>query len=311
MIYTVRGSIDKSQMGKTLAHEHFNWISDEDFANKMYFDKQYDESYNQKIFNKVLPILSELSSSGCQTIVEASPPLGGQNLRLLYDLSCKTNVNIIPCTGMNITKYAHHIFQENFKTQLAKKWIQDFNEGLDVIDNVCIKPGYIKLLFDRGGVTAVDKAMLEAAVMACNATGMPIHCHVLEAKPMPQIMAILKKTEVPPHKFVWAHADHESNLETILKVVKNGYWVGFDTIKEGTYEARRQLINHAMTHNYSHQVLLSEDYDFYEESENENGIERYCAFFNVFVPYCIENGIPQEVIESMIADNPARFYDIN
>jgi len=310
MIYTVRGAIDKTQMGKTLAHEHFDWISDEDFAGRMYFDKQYDEAYNKKVFDKILPILSGLSASGCQTIVEASPPLGGQNLKLLYDLSQKTNVNIIPCTGMNITKYAHRIFQENFEEQLAKKWTQDFNEGLDVIDDVCIKPGFIKLLLDRGGVNAVDEAMLRAAAIACKATGMPIHCHVLEAEHMPRVIGILEEMEVPPHKFLWAHADHESDLETILKVVEVGYWVGFDAIREGTYEVRKQLIEHAIIHNYSHQVILSEDYDFVEESEKENVIERYCAFFNEFIPYCIENGIPQKVIESMFIDNPAGYYDI-
>lgn len=310
MIYTVRGPIDKIQMGRTLAHEHFNWISDEDFACRMYFDKKYDESYNQKLFSKILPILSELSASGCQTIVEASPPLGGQNLKLLYDLSHKTNVHIIPCTGMNITKYALQIFQENYVGQLAKKWIQDFEEGLDVIADVCIKPGYIKLLLDRGGLNAVDEAMLKAAAIASNATGMPIHCHVLEAEHMLKVMSILEEMKVPPQKFVWAHADHESHLETILKVVKQGYWVGFDNIREGTYEAHKQLIEHALTNNYSHQVILSEDYDFYEESEKENGIERYCAFFNEFIPYCIKSGIPQKMIEGIIIDNPARFYDI-
>jgi len=310
MIYTVRGPIDRTQMGKTLAHEHFNWISDEDFASKMYFNKQYDESYNQKISDKVLPILSELRAAGCQTIVEASPPLGGQNLKLLYDLSLKTNINIIPSTGINITKYSYHIFQESFEEQLAKKWIKDFEEGLDVIDNVCIKPGHIKLLLERGGVNDVDKAMLKAAAIACKATGMPIHCHVLEAEYMPKVMSILEEMEVPPHKFVWAHADYESNREMILEVVKKGYWIGFDTIQEGKYEARKQLIDHAVDHNYSNQVILSADYDFYEESKKEDGIERYCSFFNVFVPHCIENGIPQEVIESMIIDNPARFYDI-
>lgn len=310
MIYTVRGPIDKSQMGKTLAHEHFNWIFDEDFAGRMYFDKQYDESYNQKIFNKVLPLLDALSALGCKTIVEASPSLGGQNLKLLYDLSCKANVNIIPSTGMNITKYVHRIFQENFEVQLAKKWIKDFEEGLDVIENVCIKPGFIKLLIDRGGVNTVDKAMLKAAAIACKATEMPIHCHVFEAEHIHEVIAILEEMEVPPHKFVWAHADYEGHLETILKVVKKGYWVGFDTIREGTYEARKQLIEHAVASNYIHQVMLSEDNDFYDESNEEDGIEKYCAFFNVFIPFCIENGIPQDVMESIIIDNPARFYDI-
>lgn len=310
MIYTVRGPINKTQMGKTLAHEHINWINDENFAGKMYFDKQYDESYNRKIFDRVLPILDKLNALGCKTIVEASPPLGGQNLKLLYDLSYKANVNIIPSTGMNITKYAYRIFQENFEMQLAKKWIMDFEKGLDVIENVCIKPGYIKLLMDRGYVNTVDKAMLKAAAIACKETGMPIHCHVLEAEHMSEVMAILEEMEVPPNKFVWSHADYEGHLETILKVVKNGYWVGFDTIREGTYEVRKQLIEHAVANNYIHQVMLSEDNDFYEESNKEDGIEQYCSFFNVFIPFCIEKGLPQEVMERIIIDNPARFYDV-
>ena len=238
MIYTVRGPIDKLEMGKTLAHEHINEISDEDFACKMYFNKQYDEDYNHEILEKIIPILYELRASGCQTIVEATPPLLGQNLKLLHDLSHQTNINIIPCTGMNISKYSHHIFKEKFVEQLANRWIQDFKEGLDVIDNVSIKPGYIKLLIDRGGVSAVDEAMLKAAAIACNATGMPIHCHLLEAKHIFKVLTILERMDVPPHKFVWAHADNESHLETILKVVKKGYWVGFDKIREGTYEAR-------------------------------------------------------------------------
>jgi len=309
MINTVRGPIHKTQMGKTLAHEHINWINDEDFAGRMYFDKQYDKSYNQKIFNKVFPILNELSALGCKTIVEATPPLGGQNLKLLYDLSIKANVNIIPSTGMNITKYAYRIFQENFEVQLAKKWIQDFEEGMDVIDNICIKPGFIKLLIDRGSVNKVDKAMLKAAAIACKSTGMPIHCHVLEAEHIHEVIEILEDMEVPPHKFIWAHADKEIHLETILKVVKKGYWVGFDCIREGTYEARKQLIENAIANNYIHQVMLSEDNDFYEESNKVDGIEIYCAFFNSFIPYCIENGLSQELMESILIDNPARFYN--
>lgn len=113
----------------------------------------------------------------------------------------------------------------------------------------------------------------------------------------------------PFYKFVWAHADYESNLDIILQVVKKGYWVGFDTIRVGTYEARKQLIEYAVANNYINQVMLSEDNDFYEEGNKADGVERYCAFFNTFMPFCIENGLPQDLMESLITDNPARFYD--
>lgn len=37
---------------------------------------------------------------GCETIVEASPPLGGQNLMLMQKLSKASGVNIIVNTGL-------------------------------------------------------------------------------------------------------------------------------------------------------------------------------------------------------------------
>lgn len=309
MIYTVTGPVDRASMGMMLAHEHFNWEFNQDFASGMYFNRQYDELHNQKIAEKILPIMKALKASGCDAIVEASPPLGGQNLKLLYELSKASEIKIIPCTGMNISKYSYWVFKESFETHLANRWIQDFEEGMDVIGGINIKPGFIKLLFDRGKVSEVDRAMLSAAALASRATSLPIHCHVLEAERLEDVMSILQEMKVPPHKFVWAHADHESNLETILAVTRKGYWVGFDAIREGTYEDRLNLLQHAFTHGYNHQVLLSEDYDMGEESDKVNGVQRYCALFKEFVPYCLQHGFYMTQMEGLLKENPSRFYD--
>ncbi len=309
MIYTVTGPVDRKDVGMMLAHEHFNWENDEYLASDMYFNRQYDEQHNQKIAEKVLPIVKALKASGCGAVAEASPPLGGQNLKLLYGLSKASGLRIIPCTGMSIPKYTFRIFKEVFETHLANRWIKDFEEGLDVIGNVIIKPGFIKLLFDRGEVCDADKAMLRAAALASRATGLPIHCHVMEAERMEEVMAILQEMKVPPQKFVWAHADHEGDLGKISAVTQRGYWVGFDSIKEGTYADRLNLLRHAFAQGYSHQVLLSQDYDMGEEGDKQDGIRRYCALFKEFVPYCLEQGLSMVQMHSLLADNPSRFYD--
>lgn len=310
MIHTVRGKIHKKDMGMTLGHEHFNWIEDKLFTSAMYFEKVYDQAYNKKMFNQLMPILEGLKEVRCQTIVEASPPLGGQNLKLLYDLSKESKINIIPCTGINVTKFAYEIFKEGFVDQLSKRWISDFENGLDTIDGICIKPAYIKLLLDKGPLSDVDQAMVRAAAIASNETGMPIHCHILEANRVAPVLKILKDMDLPPKKFLWAHADKEGNLEVILEVVKQGYWVGFDMIREGTYENRKSLLDHAIKHAYTDQVLLSQDYDFYEEIQNQNPIEICGSIFTKFLPYCMDAGISKERLESMMTENPGRFYDI-
>lgn len=129
MIYTVIGPIEKEQMGRTLSHEHFDWICEEEMASKMYFDKEYDEDYNQIVAERVLPVLRELKAAGCGTIVETSPPIAGQNVKLLYDLSKKTGTHIIPCTGTNITKYAYRIFPEGFRSSWQRNGFRTFKKG--------------------------------------------------------------------------------------------------------------------------------------------------------------------------------------
>lgn len=310
MIHTVRGKIHKKDMGMTLGHEHFNWIEDKLFTSSMYFERVYDQAYNKIKFNQLMPILEGLKEVQCQSIVEASPPLGGQNLKLLYDLSKESKINIIPCTGISVTKFAYDIFKEGFVDQLSKRWISDFENGLDTIDGICIKPAYIKLLLDEGPLSDVDQAMVRAAAIASNKTGMPIHCHILEANRVAPVLKILKDMEVAPNKFLWAHADKEGNLEVILKVINQGYWVGFDMIKEGSHENRKTLIDHAIKNNYTDQVLLSQDYDFYEELEGQYPIETCRSLFTQFIPYCIGQGISKKILEKIMTDNPGKFYDL-
>lgn len=310
MIYTVTGPIKKSEMGRTLGHEHFNWIDDNTFASSMYFEKIYDDLYNQKMFHKLMPILKGLKAANCQSIVEASPPLGGQNLKLLYEFSKATDINIIPCTGISVPKNAFEIFRDGFVDQLAQRWVSDFEVGLDTIDGICIKPAYIKLLLDRGPLSAVDEGMVKAAALASNKTGMPIQCHILEAKHVKGVLKILEAMNVPPSKFLWAHADYEGKIDIILEVVKRGYWLGFDMIREASYENRKYLINHALTHGYADKILLSQDYDFYEEYENIDSVNRCRSFFTEFIPYCVQRGISEILLEKIITENPSNFYDI-
>lgn len=66
MIYTVNGPIEKVQMGRTLAHEHFKWETDEEYANQMYFDHKYRDDCIQNSVDRMLPLVQALHASGCK-----------------------------------------------------------------------------------------------------------------------------------------------------------------------------------------------------------------------------------------------------
>ncbi len=311
MIYTARGPIHKSELGITLGHEHIKWESDEFYANNMYFDKKYQEEDIQLDLEYIMPIMLDIKSRGGKAIVESSPPIGGQNVRLLKELSERTNMHIIACTGWNMTKQLYDVFPIGFEEQLANRWIKDFREGLDTMNGIVIRPGHIKLLLDEGALSRVDKAMLIAAVKASKATGIPIHCHILEAKMVLEVIQILDTENANYHKFLWAHTDKEANKEIVKLAAKKGMWLGIDIIRKGTSPEKFELLNYVMSLGYGHKVLLSQDYDFYSEATKSIENHPCTVIFDEFIPYCSANGIDQKEIIRIMTENPANSYDVD
>jgi phosphotriesterase-related protein len=310
MIYTVRGPIHKSELGVALGHEHIKWEFDECHANSMYFDKKYQEASISSDLKLLLPIMLDIKEKGGRSIVEASPPIGGQNVRLLKALSEQTDMHIIPCTGWNMTKQLYDVFPMHFEEQLANRWINDFKEGLDTIDGTVIRPGHIKLLLDKGRLSKVDQAMLIAAVQASKATGIPIHCHIMEAKMVHEVIGVLDAEDADYHKFLWAHADEEAHKVTVKLAAEKGMWLGIDNVRKGTSPERFELLRYVISLGYGHKVLLSHDYDFYEEAKESLEDHPCTSIFDEFIPYCAANGIEKQEVLRLMTDNPANFYDV-
>ena len=89
-----------------------------------------------------------------------------------------------------------------------------------------------------------------------------------------------------------------------------GMWLGFDNIRPDNYTKHCDLIKKAVKAGYHGRILLSQDYDFYEEF-TEKGNNHPCAsIFTDFIPYCEGNGLSRDIILNMMTSNPAEFYDI-
>lgn len=310
MVYTVNGPIDKEQLGITLEHEHFKWETNEEYANEMYFEKKYDDEDIKTSHEMILPVLKELYQLSCRAVVETSPPMGGQNVKLLKKLSMDSGIHIIPCTGHNVPSYMHDMFKDNFVSQVSRKWISDFEVGLDTIEGTIIRPGYIKLLLRKGKLCSHDQDLLKAAVIANKKTGLPIHCHILEYDMVYDVIELLEKVNADFSKFLWAHADSEGHDETIKFAYDKGMWIGFDMIQVGTYDKKLKYIKQAIRNGQQNRILLSQDYEMHAEVV-KNGKDHKCtSFFKEFIPYCEERGLSKNVILDIMTNNPAEFYDI-
>ncbi|HYE81562.1 MAG TPA: hypothetical protein VEG39_05255 [Clostridia bacterium] len=308
MIYTVTGPVRKEELGVTLSHEHIAWDTQAD--ERLYFDKIYDEEKIEQLYNKVLPVFQKLYQTGCRAVAETSPPEGGQNLKLMQKLSKASGIRIIPNTGLALSKNVYRIHKENYERELTERWIDDFENGLDTIDGVTIKPSHIKIFVSRGRLPEVERRVLGAAAAASSTVGIPVHCHIIEAITANEVFDFLESIKCDFTEFLWAHAGYEGNEETIGRAADMGMWMGFDNIKPDNYTKHCGLIKKAVRNGYQNRILLSQDYDFYEESTEKGDAHPCASLFTDFIPYCEENGLSRDTILNMMTSNPAEFYDI-
>lgn len=308
LINTVLGSIKKENIGMTLSHEHLKWEHIDSW--EMYFNHQYNEKETTKAFEQLEPVLNAIKEQGIDTIVEASPPRGGQNLKLMQRLSQATGIHMIPNTGMAFKRHVYKIHQNFDINELSNQWIHDYNNGLDEINGVLIKPAQIKLLLGDAGeapLDDIDQKILKAAMIASQATHMPIHCHLLKAASAQEAIKLLTDEHFDFSKFLWAHACREGNLKVMEEVYSKGGWLGFDQIRADNHDYYIDLIKEAIDRGFKDRLLLSMDYDFYEEVEN-NRQDNLISFFN-FYTKAIAQGVSQKDLQDILTINPGEFLD--
>ncbi len=312
MINTVLGPISEDDLGATLMHEHI--LVDLNGINLV--KKTYT---TDDVVDFVLPYLIDVKNKGCSTIVEATPFGLGRALDVLRKCAKKSGLNIITCTGAwdgsNVRgKGVPNDIKEKSIDEIASIWIKEAKEG---IEGTGTKPGFIKMaLGDEGEVFPLQEKLLRAAIKTSLETGLRIQCHVWNEPSVKRTFEILEEENLPFDNFIWVHADTKMDIPLILEVAKKGMWIEFDGIAGAeNFEKYPLAIKKIIEEKLINQLLFGQDSGSFvikenkEENKNQN-MRPYAIFFDTFVPYCVKEGIDQEIIYKVITENSKRVLTI-
>ena len=173
-VATVTGNVPVRDLGMVLMHEHVMV----DFIGA---DKVSRSRYNaDEVIRVALPHLRQAKELGCRTLVESTPAFLGRNAAMLQRLSEESGLLIIANTGYYGAAGDKHLPAHAFKESardLAQRWIDEQRRG---IDGTAIQPGFMKIGVDPGGLSDVDRKLVEAAAIAHKATGLPIASHTVD-----------------------------------------------------------------------------------------------------------------------------------
>jgi phosphotriesterase-related protein len=319
IIQTVQGPMDASKLGFTLPHEHI-------CVSSPGFWQAWPEFFGGRanFVNKVVDKLKTAKAEGVDTIVDVTPIDVGRNIRLLEEVSRKSGVNIVACTGHWLAPSLS--MGARSTEELAEFFVLEIERGIEGTD---IKPGVIKVATDREGVTPFLEKALRAAARASKATGTPVTTHTYAANRVAEKQADIFESEgLDPAMVCLGHCDDTDNMGYLTGLVKRGYTIGMDHLTWGTesaleadpktlsWQQRARCVKTLIDAGYGKKLFLSNDWYFgisiagtgimeVLEKRNPDGM-----LFNTrkTIPYLRKIGVSEQEIQTITVENPRRFF---
>ena len=244
-------------------------------------------------------------------LVECSTVGVGRNLTILSRLVEASPIHIVAPTGVYREAFTPLTLCETGEAELADLWIRELTEG---IEGTSIRAGFIKLAMSDDGPTELEIRNLKAAAKASQTSGAVIASHTIGGKVARKEMDVLAGVGFDLHRFIWVHAQTESDLKTLEEAARPGAYLEFDAVG-APYHSQTDLLETIVAlieASYTDQLLLSHDAGWYNPARPdgllEDGFRGYTALTKEFLPALLERGVTEEQIRRITVDSPARAF---
>ncbi|HLO32291.1 MAG TPA: esterase [Anaerolineales bacterium] len=304
-IHTIKGSVEIDSLGLILPHEHlFTDLRGPHVSG-------YAESEPSAVVKVVEPFLAEACAAGVTALVECSTVGVGRNLSVLRSLAEATSIQIVAPTGVYRDAYTPESLHETGEDDLAELWTRELLEG---IEGSSIRAGFIKLAMSDEGPTALEIRNLKAAARASQNTGAVIASHSIGGQVARKEMDVLEAAGLELHRFIWVHAQTESDLSILREAAGRGAFVELDSVG-APFQLQTELLEMVIAlieAGLIEHLLLSHDAGWYNPARSDGlpdeGFRGYTPLVRDFVPELLRGGITEEQVRSITVNNPARAF---
>ncbi|TVQ23567.1 MAG: phosphotriesterase [Spirochaetaceae bacterium] len=301
-IMTVTGPVEPKDFGFTLPHEHIlvDFIGAAEVG-----PHRYNADH---VVETMQPYLEAARALGVTGFVECTPMYLARDAAILRTLAERTGMHILTNTGQYKPPYLPETTFSLSAHELAAQWIEEWNEG---IDGTGIRPGFIKTAVEPGVLPDILRTTITAAALTSRETGLTIGTHCGNWLAAREILTILETQQVSASRWIFIHAQNESDSALLLDAASRGAWIELDGIGEGTDEAHLVPLLRLLDAGFEAQILLSQDAGWYRVGEEPGGEKKsYTYIIDRFLPLLGRYGLNQQLIDTLMIDNPARAFTI-
>jgi phosphotriesterase-related protein len=310
-VMTVNGLLPANEMGITLAHEHL-------FADLRSYDEQAKASVpidTEEVLEVVLPYLKKLRGFQCRTLVDCTATHLGRHPKLLKRLADESGINVLTVTGCYLSadqRFMPPYVRTQSADELAQRWVSEWQGG---IDDSGIRPGLIKLGFNGGPLTQLERKVFQAALIAHLQTGLTIATHVgpwrevdagFNARSALDQLDLLEQAKISPSSWIWVHAQNEKDANHLVRAAERGAWISLDGLSSDSLATHIDLVKRLHSRGLLNRVLVSHDAGWYNAGQPGGGTFRsFDTAFTMFIPALRTEGFGDAEIQTIFVRNPA------
>jgi predicted metal-dependent phosphotriesterase family hydrolase len=297
---TVLGPVAAGDLGFTQPHEHI-------LVDLFDMKGSYDGILEDR--DVAAAEVGAFAAAGGRTIVDTTAIGIGRDPLGLAMVARATGVNVVMGTGWyREAVYAPEVLRSTSRA-LADRLIEELETG---VGDTGIRPGVIgELGTERSHITPAQERVFRAAALASIATNTTITTHTSHYGELAmEQVGLLTGEGVAPERIVIGHLGDRHGLDLERPVLATGAWVEIDHVGFPEYQTDDRRADHIATlvaEGHVARLLLASDTCLRSQLHALGG-RGYDHLIRDFLPRLRARGVPEDAIQRMTVDNPARAF---
>ncbi len=299
---TTAGPVVAEGLGIVLPHEH------------IFTDLRgptapgYGQADPADVVRVMAPLLADAHRKGVGVLFECSSIGVGRNVSVIAQVAEASGLPVVVPTGVyGRANFAPPEHQSMTEDELTALFIAEIRDG---IEGTGIKAGFIKIATGSGPMTALEEKFLRAAGRAARETGAAIASHTTMGSNAVRQADILQSIS-PAIRFIWVHAQNESNRSLHRQLAARGVFIELDSLgwnpnQDPTFIA---AIKELLAAGYADRILLSHDAGWYQPGQPNGGTQKpYAYLIDAFIRKLRGAGVDDATIRMITETNPIRAF---
>jgi phosphotriesterase-related protein len=310
-VRTVLGAIGPAELGVTYVHEHL--IIDSPLI---------EDRWPGIHLPFVEDAVAEVAACRCEGVgamVDVMPAASGRNVGRLAEISRRTGMHIVACTGLHTSKYyeGHPWALKESSEVLAELFVADIEKGIDTYDytgpvvrRTSHRAGILKVATLEERPTERERRVFAAAAQTHDVTGVPLLTHCEGGRGAMGQIELFRSLEVPLERIVISHTDKVEDLGYHRDLLETGVNLEYDQALRRAGEktnATAALLASMVEAGFRDQLMLGTDGARRSLWGTLGGSPGLAWLHTDFVAQLEGLGLTADDLDAVFVQNPAHF----